>query len=84
MVKWKSIDELREIFINKYICSDLQSELEKACSEEYELNIALDFLDINRTDFYIENSKLTANIPICFCSVFSQNLTKYCKKHDHQ
>jgi len=37
MVKWKSIDELREIFINKYICSDLQSELEKACSEEYEL-----------------------------------------------
>lgn len=37
MVKWKTIDELREIFINKYVNSDLQSELEKACSEEYEL-----------------------------------------------
>ena len=37
MVKWESIDELRKIFINKYIKSDLQSELEKACSEEYEL-----------------------------------------------
>ena len=37
MVNWKIIDELREIFINKYIDSNLQSELEKACSEEYEL-----------------------------------------------
>ena len=37
MVKWNSIDQLREIFINKYINSNLQSELEKACSEEYEL-----------------------------------------------
>ena len=37
MVNWKTIDELREIFINKYIDSNLQSELEKACSEEYEL-----------------------------------------------
>ncbi len=37
MVNWDNIDELREIFIQKYLKSDLQSELEKACSEEYEL-----------------------------------------------
>lgn len=37
MVNWKTIDELRKIFIQKYISSNLQSELEKACSEEYEL-----------------------------------------------
>lgn len=37
MVNWKTIDELREIFIKRYTNSDLQSELEKACSEEYEL-----------------------------------------------
>lgn len=37
MTKWKTIEELRAIFIKKYINSDLQSELEKACSEEYEL-----------------------------------------------
>lgn len=37
MVKWNTIDELRSIFIKKYTDSDLQSELEKACSEEYEL-----------------------------------------------
>ena len=37
MVNWKTIDELRKIFIQKYIKSNLQSELEKACSEEYEL-----------------------------------------------
>lgn len=37
MVKWNTIDDLRSIFIKKYTDSDLQSELEKACSEEYEL-----------------------------------------------
>lgn len=37
MVTWNNIDELRTIFINKYVYSNLQSELEKACSEEYEL-----------------------------------------------
>ena len=37
MTNWNTIDELREIFIQKYIHSALQSELEKACSEEYEL-----------------------------------------------
>ena len=34
---WKTIDELRDIFIKKYTESKLSSELEKACSEEYEL-----------------------------------------------
>ena len=37
MVKWQTIEELKNIFINKYKNSDLGSELEKACSEEYEL-----------------------------------------------
>ncbi|WP_443738883.1 hypothetical protein [Treponema sp.] len=37
MVNWTTIDGLREIFINKYEDSKLGSELEKACSEEYEL-----------------------------------------------
>lgn len=37
MVNWKTIDELRQIFINKYTTTQLQAELEKACSEEYEL-----------------------------------------------
>lgn len=37
MANWKTIDELCEIFINKYEESKLGSELEKACSEEYEL-----------------------------------------------
>ena len=37
MVNWKSIDELRQIFIDKYTKSMLSTELEKACSEEYEL-----------------------------------------------
>ena len=34
---WKTIDDLRNIFIRKYQDSELGSELEKACSEEYEL-----------------------------------------------
>lgn len=34
---WITIDELRDIFIRKYIDSELSNELEKACSEEYEL-----------------------------------------------
>ena len=37
MVKWNTIKELQNIFIDKYIHSDLSAELEKACSEEYEL-----------------------------------------------
>lgn len=37
MIKWKTIEELRNIFIKKYTNSELGSELEKACSEEYEL-----------------------------------------------
>lgn len=37
MPKWTTIDELRNLFINKYVKSDFQSELEKACSEEFEL-----------------------------------------------
>ncbi len=37
MVNWKTIEELRDIFIRKYTKSELGSELEKACSEEYEL-----------------------------------------------
>lgn len=37
MANWNTIDELRQIFINKYINTQLQAELEKACSEEYEL-----------------------------------------------
>lgn len=34
---WQTIDELRNIFIEKYTDSKLSNELEKACSEEYEL-----------------------------------------------
>lgn len=37
MANWTSIDELRQIFIKKYTESMLSTELEKACSEEYEL-----------------------------------------------
>ena len=37
MVKWSTIDDLRNLFINNYVKSDFQSELEKACSEEFEL-----------------------------------------------
>lgn len=37
MANWNTINELRQIFINKYINTQLQAELEKACSEEYEL-----------------------------------------------
>lgn len=37
MVKWNTIKELQNIFIDKYIHSELLAELEKACSEEYEL-----------------------------------------------
>ena len=37
MVKWKTIKELQNIFIDKYIHSELSAELEKACNEEYEL-----------------------------------------------
>ena len=37
MANWNTIDELRQIFIDKYITSKLSTELEKACSEEYEL-----------------------------------------------
>ncbi len=37
MSKWNTIDELRDIFIRKYTDSKLSNELEKACSEEYEL-----------------------------------------------
>lgn len=37
MANWNTIDELRQIFINKYTTTQLQAELEKACSEEYEL-----------------------------------------------
>ena len=37
MSKWNTIDELRDIFIRKYTDSELSNELEKACSEEYEL-----------------------------------------------
>ena len=37
MANWNTIDELRQIFINKYITTQLQAELKKACSEEYEL-----------------------------------------------
>lgn len=36
-LSWNTIDELRNIFIKKYQDSELGSELEKACSEEYEL-----------------------------------------------
>jgi hypothetical protein len=34
---WKTIDDLRAIFIEKYTDSKLNNELEKACSEEFEL-----------------------------------------------
>lgn len=37
MVNWKSIEELRNIFLEQYTDSKLQNFLEKACSEEYEL-----------------------------------------------
>lgn len=37
MAKWQTIEELKDIFIRKYTNSELGSELEKACSEEYEL-----------------------------------------------
>ena len=37
MVKWKTIKDLQNIFIDKYIHSELSAELEKACNEEYEL-----------------------------------------------
>jgi len=37
MSNWTTIDELRNIFIEKYTSSKLSNELEKACSEEYEL-----------------------------------------------
>ncbi len=37
MIEWNTIEELRNIFIDKYINSKLSAELEKACSEEYEL-----------------------------------------------
>lgn len=37
MANWQTIEELKDIFIRKYTCSELGSELEKACSEEYEL-----------------------------------------------
>ncbi|HFL7200984.1 TPA: hypothetical protein ACO6X4_002311, partial [Enterococcus faecium] len=37
MSQWNTIDELRDIFIRKYTDSELSNELEKACSEEYEL-----------------------------------------------
>ncbi|RBP01220.1 protein NO VEIN domain-containing protein [Rossellomorea aquimaris] len=37
MSNWRTIDELRNIFIEKYTNSKLSNELEKACSEEYEL-----------------------------------------------
>lgn len=36
-LNWNSIEKLRDIFIRKYTNSELGSELEKACSEEYEL-----------------------------------------------
>lgn len=37
MSNWRTVDELRNIFIEKYTNSKLSNELEKACSEEYEL-----------------------------------------------
>jgi len=37
MSNWMTVDELRNIFIEKYTNSKLSNELEKACSEEYEL-----------------------------------------------
>ncbi|MGD6777703.1 sacsin N-terminal ATP-binding-like domain-containing protein [Sutcliffiella horikoshii] len=37
MSNWRTVDELRNIFIEKYTSSKLSNELEKACSEEYEL-----------------------------------------------
>lgn len=37
MANWQTIEELKNIFIRKYTNSELGSELEKACSEEYEL-----------------------------------------------
>ena len=37
MSNWRTVDELRNIFIEKYTNSKLINELEKACSEEYEL-----------------------------------------------
>lgn len=37
MANWQTIAELRQIFIEKYTNSQLSIELEKACSEEYEL-----------------------------------------------
>ena len=37
MANWHTIDELRQIFIDKYTTSKLSTELEKACSEEFEL-----------------------------------------------
>ncbi|SLK50312.1 Uncharacterised protein [Mycobacteroides abscessus subsp. abscessus] len=37
MSNWRTVDDLRNIFIEKYTNSKLSNELEKACSEEYEL-----------------------------------------------
>lgn len=37
MANWQTIEQLKDIFIRKYLHSELGSELEKACSEEYEL-----------------------------------------------
>ena len=37
MAKWNTIEELKQIFINEYINTDLSNKLEKACSDEYEL-----------------------------------------------
>lgn len=37
MVKWKTVKELQDIFIDSYINSKLSASLEKACSDEYEL-----------------------------------------------
>lgn len=37
MSNWATVEDLRDIFIRKYTKSELSNELEKACSEEYEL-----------------------------------------------
>lgn len=37
MVNWKTIKDLRDLFIDSYINTKLSKGLEKACSEEYEL-----------------------------------------------
>ena len=74
MSNWQTIEELKDIFIENYTKSKLGSELEKACSEEYELKRDYNGRQIlellqNVDDAYVQtgnNSKDSVMVQIVF------------------